>query len=311
MRNLLICLGLMGISILTVSCTLRPSTPQRHNPLAIPGHGRFSRAPTDTVTVDFRYSEHDPDVKFRLTLANSTAESIELPLGKYGCYRDTFWFYIKTEMGWHPMMSALSAKCAYSEPGELIPSGLERELDLGYLALTRRVGALEPASYMLRIKYTDSARQEFQLYTDEFSLETPAPIDKFGITAEKVVSNALDLKVTNHSNQPVWLAPLCSSSQLGGGTIDEVRSILQRLTKAGAWSNLQVECKQASTVIEIQPDETMIIDGRQWLENAGLSLQPGQYRWDLMFFLQALDEPELSAVGEGRHIFSNLFSVGD
>jgi hypothetical protein len=305
MRNLLACLGLMGIIFLTVSCVSESIAPF-HNELAVPSEERVSRALTGTVTMDFNHQGYGSDKEFLLTLSNSTAEPILVPLSKYGCYRDTFWFYNKTEMGWHPMMPVLSQRCYYSPPGEIIPPGFEKVLNIGVIAFTRGVGHSEAASYMLRIKYTDPVGQEFSLYTNEFDQGTPTPIDEFGITIEKAASNTLDWKLTNHSQQSVWLAPLCSSSKLSGGTIDEERSTLQRLTAAGSWSNLPVTCKLAP-VTEIPQGTTMMLDGRQWLEDAGIALQPGQYRWDLVFFLKALDEPRLSAVGEGRHIFSQVF----
>ena len=311
MRNALAYSGLMGIIILTVSCTSsQPIAPQHHNTPAIPSEDRISRAPTGTITMDLSDSGHDSDLNLLLTLSNSTAESIELPLGTDDCYRDTFWFYIKTEMGWHPMMTALSAWCHYSSPGELIPSGLEKELNLSMIAgIHQDLDYSKPASYMLRIKYTDPAGQEFSLYTDEFRLGTPVTIDKFGITVENAASNTLAWRIANHANQSVWLAPLCSSSRLGSGAVDEEGSTLQHLTDAGSWSSLQVACKLTPTVIEIPEGATLIIDGSQWLEDAGLSLQPGQYRWDLMFFLRAYPVPQLDAVDEGLHVFSKIFSI--
>jgi hypothetical protein len=259
--------------------------------------------------MDLSHPEHDRDLTLLLTLSNSTAESIELPLReRYDCYQDAFWFYIKTEMGWHPMMPGLDTRCGYSPPSELIPSGVEKVLDLRVIASVYGLGKIVgPASYMLRLNYTNPAGQKFLLYTDEFSLGTPAQIDEFSVTIENAASNALDWRITNHANQSVWLAPLCSSFS-PRRAIDEEYSTLQRLTEAGSWSNLPVACKRTPTVIEIPRGETMI-DGRQWLEDAGLSLQPGQYRWDLVFFLRAYGAPPLSAVEESRHVFSTVFSI--
>ncbi|HSD85305.1 MAG TPA: hypothetical protein VLG46_15695 [Anaerolineae bacterium] len=161
---------------------------------------------------------------------------------------------------------------------------------------------------MLRVKYTNPAEQEFLLYTDEFNQGTPEPIDEFGITIERASPGSLEWKVMNRSSRLVWLTPICSSFRLAGGMIDEERSTLQRLTEAGSWSNLPVACKQASTIIKIQPDEAVVIDGRQWVENAGLSLPPGQYRWDLVLFLQWVEGGQRT-LANGRHIFSPVFSV--
>ncbi len=314
MRKLLTHLGLMAMIVITASCASPSPTstiaPQHHKSLATSVEERISGAPASMVTLHLNQSRYEHGAEFSLTLSNSTAEAIQMPLVRGDdCYRDAFWLYIKTKIGWEPMMPVLTARCFYLPPGELIPAGLEKELNLRSIAGTRRLSESGTASYMLRVKYTDPAGQEFLLYTDEFDQGTPEPIDKFGITIERASPDTLEWKVTNHSQQSVWLAPLCSSSKLSGGTIDEERSTLQYLTEAGSWSNLAVACKRTSTVIEVPENEMMTIDGRQWLEDAGLSLQPGQYRWDLVFFLEAYGEPPLSIVELGRHIFSPAFSI--
>jgi hypothetical protein len=314
MRKLLAYLGLMGMIIVGASCASPPLTPtitsQPHRSLAVTTEERVSGAPAGTITLHLNQPRYERGVDFLITLSNSTAESIQIPLVKGDdCYRNAFWFYMKTGTGWQPMMPVLSFRCLYSPPGELIASGSEKELNLRAIAENRLLADSGPASYMLRVKYAGPQGQEFSLYTDKFNQGIPEPIDEVGITVEQATSDALEWKVMKHSSQLVWLAPLCSSSKLGGGTIDEERSTLQRLTEAGSWSNLPVACNRTSTVIEVPEDETMMIDGRQWLEDAGLLLQPGQYRWDLVFFLKAYGEPPLSIVEQGRHIFSPVFSI--
>lgn len=322
MRNLLACLGLIGIVLLVgcASLAITPTPPpQYHKSLATSAEQRISSAPTGTLTLHLNQPGYERGVDFLLTLSNSTAESIQLPLSDNDeCYQDAFGFYMKRETGWQPMIVPMDTRCRYSPPGELILSGVEEEFNLRTIAGTRtipwsRLGDdLGPASYMLRLKYTDPAGQEFLLYTDEFSQGTPVPIDKFGITIEKASSNVLDWKVTNRLDQSIWLASLCSSpySESGvDGIIDQARSTLQYLTEAGSWFNLPITCKLTRTVIEIPQGETMMIDGRRWFEDAGFSLQPGQYRWDLVFFLYAEATTESPAVGEGRHIFSPPFSI--
>lgn len=313
----------MGMIIFSVSCTSPSLTPtitlQPHRLLATSVEERISGAPAGTVTLHLNQPGYERGVDFLLTLSNSTAESIQLPLSdKDECYQDAFEFYMKREAGWQPMIVPMDTRCRYSPPGELIPSGLEKELNLRTIAWSRTIPYRErgddlgQATYMLRLKYTTPTRQEFLLYTDEFKEETPVPIDEFGITVEKSTSNALNWKATNHLDQSVWLASLCSSPYRESGmfgAIDQTRSTLQRLTEAGSWSNLPITCKPTRTIIEILQGETMMIDGRRWFEDAGLSPRPGQYRWDLVFFLQARDTPEDSVVGDSRHVFSKTFSI--
>jgi hypothetical protein len=323
MRNWLAYLGIMGLAILSVSCASLSITPtimrQHRKSLATSAEERVSGAPAGTVTLHLNQPRYERGADFLLTLSNSTAESTQLPLSdKDDCYGSAFTFYMKRETGWQLMLVPMDTRCRYYPPGELIPAGFEKELNLRTIAGSRtipwsRLGDdLGPASYTLRLKYTNAEGQEFLLYTDEFNQGAPVPIDEFGITVENAASSALHWKVTNHLDQSVWLASLCSSpySESGvDGIIDQARSTLQYLTEAWSWFNLPITCKLTRTVIEIPQGETMMIDGRRWFEDAGFSLQPGQYRWDLVFFLYAEDTTESPAVGKGRHIFSPPFSI--
>ncbi len=321
MRKLLACLGLMGMVTLSAGCASLSFTPtpapRYHKSLATSDEERVSGAPEGIVTLHLNQSEYKRGDDFLLTLSNSTAESIQLPLSdKDECYEDAFRFYMKSETGWQPMVVPMDTRCRYYPPGEVIPVGLEKEFNLRIASLRtipyRSPGDWKSATYMLRVKYTNPEGQEFLLYTDEFKERNPAAIDEFGVTVEKASSNSLDWKITNRLDQPIWLASLCSSPYSDGGmdgVNDQASSTLQYLTEAGSWFNVPITCHPTRTVIEIPQGATLMLDGRQWFEEAGFSLQPGQYRWDLVFFLYTRDTSEYSAVGKERHIFSVPFSI--
>ncbi len=87
--------------------------------------------------------------------------------------------------------------------------------------------------------------------------------------------------------------------------MDEEHTTMQRLTDAGTWSPLHVpaeNCAKTLEMIEIAPDEAKVIDGAEWLQNAGVSLQVGRYRWDVVIYKQRIPYSTY-----GRHVFGDMF----
>lgn len=85
MRKLRTSLGLTGIIILVgcASLAITPTPlPQHRKSLVTSEEGRVSGAPTGTVTLHFNQPKYERGEDFLLTLSNSTAESIQLPLSE-------------------------------------------------------------------------------------------------------------------------------------------------------------------------------------------------------------------------------------
>jgi hypothetical protein len=204
----------------------------------------------------------------------------------------------------------LSFNCFFPrlERGEIIPAGQEKELDIGVILFSRYVDLTEPASYMLRVRYlTPVGGQEFLLFIDEFHIGPATPIAEFDVTVENAPSDVLSFSITNNSEQSLWLNPPCSSSRLLSGWMDEEHSSLQRLTDAGSWAPIRAtidDCVQITDPIEIMFGETRKVDGVQWLQDTGISLTPGLYRWDLVFYLLQAPPHDMDM---GRHMFGDTF----
>lgn len=318
MRNVLVCLGLAGCVLLGAACSSKPTAPlptgQPTAPLPTThGEDRVSQSPAGTIAATLNRSQFNGSGDFLLTLSNSTEEPIELPTSlDKNCYADTFWFYTKTAAGWQPVPQISSFICLGDPPtaGALIPSGLEKEFNIAAVVFSRAVDFQEPKSYILGIRYLDPIGQEFFLITDEFRSGAAAPIDVFYVTVDSAAPGALGFSITNNLNQPLWLASLCSSTPVALGWMDSKHSTLHRLTDAESWSYVHItmdDCVQTTEVVEIAAGETKTIDGAKWLQDAGVSLQPGRYRWDLVFYLGR--NPR--GVYEGRHLFSDIFRYED
>ena len=315
-RKAILYWGVMSIVLfICVACTQPPDLGPTVS-LATHKENRVSQAPAGTIAVKLNQTEFDHTLpKLLVTLSNSTAEPIELPTSSQeDCYATTFWFYAKTEMGWLPRSLMPSQNCYIPRlrTGEVIPAGLEKELDLYIILESRGLGSVDPASYMLRIEYLDPAKQEFLLYTDEFQIGPATRIDEFNLTTENMASGTSSFRITNNLSQSLWLAPPCSSAPLRWGWIDEERSLLQRLTEAGSWAPIRAApnaCVRAAEVIEIAPGKTETVDGEEWLRDAGLSLRPGSYRWDLIIYRNWFETSR--DVADGYHVFSDVFKYGN
>jgi hypothetical protein len=308
MRNALVRLGLIGFVLFGAACAKKPagSLPTTHK------ENRVSQAPAGTVTVTLNRSQFDIDTDFLLTVSNSTQKNIVLPTpAQEHCYADTFWFYAKTGMGWQPRQPVSSFFCGSPRnTGDLIPGGLEKEFNLGSIIGSRYIDFTEPMSYQLRVRYLDPVGQELYLFTDEFRIGPAVSIGEFHVTVENAELNALSFYITNHSDQSIWLTPLCSSAQLASGWMDEESSALQRLTDEEAWSYVRAardHCVQTVEPIEIVAGEAKLMDGMEWLQNAGISLQSGIYRWDLVFYLNQ----RTLGVENGRHVFGDIIRFKD
>lgn len=304
MRNALVRLGLIGFVLFGAACSkkLAGSLPTTHK------EDRVSHASAGTITVTLNRSQFDTNTDFLLTVSNSTKKNIVLPTpAQEHCYVDTFWFYAKTPMGWQPRQPVSSFFCGSPwNTGDLIPGGLEKEFNLGSILGSRYIDFAEPVSYILRVRYLDPVGQEFFLFTDEFRIGPAVSIDEFYVTVENAESEALGLNIANNSGQSIWLAPLCSSTQLASGWMDEEYSMLQRLTDEESWSYVRVttsDCERTVEPIGIAAGETKVIDGTRWLRDAGISLPSGLYRWDIVIYLN--QRP--LGVENGRHIFGDAF----
>lgn len=308
MRNALIRVGIAGFVLLSAACSSKPTTIPLVPPASIATHEeeRVSQAPAGTVTAMLNSSQFEKYSEVLLAVSNSTEQAIELPTSaQEDCYAATFWFYAKTAMGWQPRQPVPSFKCFFPrlETGEMIPAGQEKELNIGVILGSRYIDLTEAASYMLRVRYLTPVDQEFLLFTDEFHIGPATPIAEFDVAVENAPSDVLSFNITNNSEQSLWLAPPCSSSQLLTGWMDEGRSSLQRLIDAGSWVPIRAtidDCVQTIDPIEIMPGETRKVDGVQWLQDAGISLMPGLYHWDLVFYLLQ--------TSQGYHVFGDVFA---
>jgi hypothetical protein len=105
MRNALMCVGIAGFVLLSAACSSKPTTIPLVPLASIATHEeeRVSQAPADTVTATLNSSQFEKDSEVLLTVSNSTEQAIELPTSaQEDCYATTFWFYVKTAMGWDP-----------------------------------------------------------------------------------------------------------------------------------------------------------------------------------------------------------------
>lgn len=318
----LICL----IFLLTACSQQSPTKLQFPNPLP-PTHeeDRVSQSPAGTVTAslikDRFYDDLDrcflqedictiDDSEFLLTIANSTQESIWLYVqaGEH-CFADSFWFYRETEMGWQPMSPLLSFRCFPSIDANVwieIPGGWEKEFDLSFLLGSR--GLFEPQSgnYLLKVRYLDANDQAFFVFTDQFQIGPDAPAVDPLVTIKNAPPSITSFYFTNDSDQSLWLSSMCPPIALASGWMDQKNSGLQRLTEEKSWLDIRAgeeNCSGAAGLIEIERGETRLIDGAMWLQDAELTLQPGFYRWDLIFYL---NKRTLGAEN-GRHVFSEVF----
>lgn len=314
----------------TTASTATPSpTPLRWS---LPTHreDRVSQSPAGIIRATLNGSHFDFDSEFLLTVSNSTEEPIEIPTPlDVDNYASTFWLYAKRRSGWQvvPRLSSFIVPGIPESPSESIQSGLEKEFDITLVVFSRAIDSKDPVPYVLGVKYLDASGDQFFLLTGEFSIGDTAPVEEFQITVDNATADGFS--ITNNLEQSIWLTSLCSSPQPAATWPDTGHSMLHRLSDAGSWSDVHIvadACAQPTEMLEIAAGETTTIDGAQWLQEASASLQPGRYRWDVVFYTKEVIQVshQNSARGYGvrlsesrfhrtqdlyasRHIFSEVF----
>jgi hypothetical protein len=305
--------GIIVFCIFLVGCSSTHGSASSSDPL-LPTHkeDRVSEAPPDGVAVRLNDGEfNNRDAEFLLTLSNSTPYLITLFTSTTEhCYSDTFWFLANTETGWKPIPPVPSFKCFPSLRTDLyiqIRNGLEKEFNLGFLFGSRGLFDREPAFYQMKVRYLSQTEELLFLYADNFQIGSSAQFFEPSIRVQ-LESNGSDFSLVNNWDQTIWLSPLCTSVSLISGWMDEEVSNLQQLTDEGSWSLVEAEtdpCPEMTELIEVKSGETYLLDTAKWIQDANLLLQPGIYRWDIVYYLNRTTR----GVEDGRHAFTDTFVV--
>lgn len=300
--------GLFWMLILNVACSEPRTEPFRPESLTwLPEEVRISEAPQDTITAKMNIFNGE---QYNLRISNSTQNTFEIfaPAGD-DCFTKPFWLYFETPLGWKPLQAFHNFECNLHQTEDqriLIPGGLSKEFGVEVILGSRGLSPTKDARYMskfmFRIRLFNSDGQKLYLYSDVFNVGQTTPSYTPSVSVESETSGDLKFRITNHSDLTMILAPMCSQFQVRKRLTDEESSSLQFLTSEKAWSYIRGktgDCDMTLELIEISPGESNIIDGDEWVENAGLVLEPGRYRWDVVFYLNNTS----LGVDERRHLF--------
>ncbi len=247
-----------------------------------------------------------------LIIYNGTATDIFIPYpaSDNDVGERTFRFYQKTPLGWNrlyplPIPDLTAGWVPGGPPGLVISPGHEEAIAISefLIAYTNPL----TGTYLVQVRYqrgpTDK-NDNLVLYSNEF--QVTAPVNQTYVTVTLEPSRPLTFDLSNAADVPIWFIDVCSSWGIKGGVEDGYLS-LQRQTSDEGWELIHGTCKSKMDPKEIDPGQTLKIDGTRWFKEKLDGLTAGTYRWDIVFYLAINREWNKPFLEEVRHIFSEPF----